>query len=136
MMVEVAVRTTKSSWVFCHTRLENSGAKGANNCTILDGRVRMKSPTGLPRARPGRLAPQRERSEKQRRRREEPRRAVEIDERLDPWELARYLDTPSHSASASPTPSTPSRNGERGEQPRSKRITPSGHRAQEGRSKP
>ena len=85
MMVEVAVRTTKSSWVFCHTRLENSGAKGANNCTILDGRVRMKSPTGLPRARPGRLAPQRERSEKQRRRREEPRRAVEIDERLDPW---------------------------------------------------
>jgi hypothetical protein len=30
MMVEASVRTTKSSWVFCHTRLENSGAKGAN----------------------------------------------------------------------------------------------------------
>lgn len=136
MMVEASVGTTKSSWVFCHTRLENSGAKGANNCTILDGRVRMKSPPGLPGARPGRLAPQRERSEEQRRRREEPRRAVEIDERLDPWELARYLDTQSHSASASATPSTPSGHGERGEQPRSKRITSSDHRAQEGRSKP
>jgi hypothetical protein len=113
MMVEASVRTTKSSWVFCHTRLENSGAKGANICTILGGRVRMKSPPGLPRARPGRLAPQGERSEEQRRRREEPRRAGEIDERLDPWEPAGYLDTQSHSANASAPPSSASGNGER-----------------------
>jgi hypothetical protein len=36
---------TKSTWAFRQTRLENSGAKGANTCTILGGRVRtLRSP--------------------------------------------------------------------------------------------
>jgi hypothetical protein len=33
------------TWAFCQTRLEKSGAKGANTCTILGGRVRtLRSP--------------------------------------------------------------------------------------------
>src|SRR3712207_3605407 len=41
------IAPTSSNWAWCQTHLEKSGAKGANACTILGGRVRTISITSF-----------------------------------------------------------------------------------------